>query len=784
MSPGSRRTSLGRALAPLLFVCGVGCGDAADAPPGEAAPGASASGAAQTSTPDAAPRAKLPAPERAGGVMMRSADGKRLYVADEDNRVLRVLSLPLELPMSPDAEKASPSSSASASAGLSAGPSAGPSAKASAGASASAAPKAGPIDRRKQAIIEPAPPPPRANHREVAMPGAPANLLPLDGRVLVTVRDPGLLLVMKELPDGGLEEEARVEVAPDAWGLALTNDEATAVVTSAWSHRVTGVDLPSKKSKWSLDVAREPRGVVIHPTSNVAYVNHLVGGALTRIEDVTTEAPTSKAVTLPPAPALTPLGSQLSATLGYALTFDENAKRLLVARHAQGGLGHGRWSGAPTVDVLQVETDEPLLAPRTPDKTLAAPPRFYELRKETLESNQMDYLKARYRASENSGMLGVQPRAMVVSHKKGEVWIASEGDDLVQAMDLRSPAPAMAVRRTLRVGDKYTNDAKIIGGHFSTIPTHCGAPSGLAFDADETKLHVFCRSTYDVAVIDLEAEVKESPWWTDKSANVTIARLADDPLGAEGSRGRRLFYGAKDSYSSGGLGCAGCHPDGRDDGHIWHEVEGRNDTRFFLAHQNLAEKTKEGRLGRARQTPMLVGRVAASGPYGWQGQSKNLTERLAEGFMLHRWEPWEKVDAGHWMTGVRANALITFLRQGLVAPPVGQGALTAEQERGKALFESPKTECAQCHVPASGFTNRVAYKLELGGARPGFEEEKDGALFMTPSLKFVGGSPPYFHDGSVATLEALVQKNNDRMGKTNHLSAEDKRALVAYLETL
>lgn len=33
-------------------------------------------------------------------------------------------------------------------------------------------------------------------------------------------------------------------------------------------------------------------------------------------------------------------------------------------------------------------------------------------------------------------------------------------------------------------------------------------------------------------------------------------------------------------------------------------------------------------------------------------------------------------------------------------------------------------------------------------------------------------------------LEALVAENGDKMGKTSHLSAEEKAALVAYLKTL
>jgi cytochrome c peroxidase len=65
----------------------------------------------------------------------------------------------------------------------------------------------------------------------------------------------------------------------------------------------------------------------------------------------------------------------------------------------------------------------------------------------------------------------------------------------------------------------------------------------------------------------------------------------------------------------------------------------------------------------------------------------------------------------------------------------------------------------------------------------GFDDETR-TTFKTPSLWFVAGTAPYFHDGSAATLEELVRENGNRMGDTRHLSAGEQGALVAYLRTL
>lgn len=107
------------------------------------------------------------------------------------------------------------------------------------------------------------------------------------------------------------------------------------------------------------------------------------------------------------------------------------------------------------------------------------------------------------------------------------------------------------------------------------------------------------------------------------------------------------------------------------------------------------------------------------------------------------------------------------------------------------MFEDKNTMCATCHLPTKDFTDRSVVPFaapprvfEKGGPRPLPYDEEPDRMFKTPSLLFLGGTPPYYHDGSAATLEEAIEKNKDRMGKTSHLSPEDRAALVAYLKTL
>ena len=65
--------------------------------------------------------------------------------------------------------------------------------------------------------------------------------------------------------------------------------------------------------------------------------------------------------------------------------------------------------------------------------------------------------------------------------------------------------------------------------------------------------------------------------------------------------------------------------------------------------------------------------------------------------------------------------------------------------------------------------------------------------FKTPSLRNVARTAPYMHDGSIATLEAVIEFY-DRGGNSNpyqdpdvqplHLSAGERSALLAFLRSL
>jgi cytochrome c peroxidase len=128
-----------------------------------------------------------------------------------------------------------------------------------------------------------------------------------------------------------------------------------------------------------------------------------------------------------------------------------------------------------------------------------------------------------------------------------------------------------------------------------------------------------------------------------------------------------------------------------------------------------------------------------------------------------------------------------------------RSAMTAEQRHGQWLYES-KGSCWKCHS-GPNFTDErfhntgVSWKkepLDLGRFSV-TKVDSDLGKFKTPTLRGLALTAPYMHDGSMKTLDEVVEFYN-RGGNKNsnldplisplNLSKEEKDALVAFLKAL
>jgi cytochrome c5 len=118
----------------------------------------------------------------------------------------------------------------------------------------------------------------------------------------------------------------------------------------------------------------------------------------------------------------------------------------------------------------------------------------------------------------------------------------------------------------------------------------------------------------------------------------------------------------------------------------------------------------------------------------------------------------------------------------LPAPPPPAGSFDAAiAERGRTVFDRT---CASCHVGGSGTDNNG------GTLHPPVDTGVDGAYaartankaYRTTPLRALWQHPPYFHDGSAATLADVVAHYN-RVRKLG-LTADEQRDLVEYRKSL
>lgn len=112
--------------------------------------------------------------------------------------------------------------------------------------------------------------------------------------------------------------------------------------------------------------------------------------------------------------------------------------------------------------------------------------------------------------------------------------------------------------------------------------------------------------------------------------------------------------------------------------------------------------------------------------------------------------------------------------------------LGADARRGMTLFFSERLGCASCH---SGFNFSGAWRDSQGATgEPSFADNGLGVGPMrVPTLRNVSLTAPYMHDGSLPTLEAVVEHYERARApglRSFTLSAAERRELLAFLHSL
>jgi len=124
-------------------------------------------------------------------------------------------------------------------------------------------------------------------------------------------------------------------------------------------------------------------------------------------------------------------------------------------------------------------------------------------------------------------------------------------------------------------------------------------------------------------------------------------------------------------------------------------------------------------------------------------------------------------------------------------------ALNSQEKAGMNLFFSSKTNCSNCHGGFNftnySFKNNGLDSVYADNGRQRFTNDPaDEALFKVPSLRNVGLTAPYMHNGSLSSLSEVIEHYNS--GGKNHkhksaliqpllLTQNEKDDLLAFLNS-
>jgi cytochrome c peroxidase len=265
-------------------------------------------------------------------------------------------------------------------------------------------------------------------------------------------------------------------------------------------------------------------------------------------------------------------------------------------------------------------------------------------------------------------------------------------------------------------------------------------PRGLAVSPDGKLLATAQYFSGDVALLDARSGALRS----------TVALGPATPPD-DARRGEAVFHDATRCWQH-WLSCATCHPDGRADGLNWD-----------LLNDGIGNPKNTKSLVLSHRTP----------PAMWRGVRKDMAAAAAAGFRHLLFRPGSADD----LRAVWAH--LSSLRLA-PSPRLIKGRLSAPALRGRALFESPGTGCADCH-PAPLLTD-----LEMHDVGTAAEGDGDDRTFDTPSLLELWRTAPYLHHGQAANVRDLLTTFNkaDRHGRTSHLTPGELNDLVEYLLSL
>jgi YVTN family beta-propeller protein len=333
------------------------------------------------------------------------------------------------------------------------------------------------------------------------------------------------------------------------------------------------------------------------------------------------------------------------------------------------------------------------------------------------------------------------PWDVALAKEDTELWVVNSASNDVSVINISNPARPTRTAN-IPVGDN---------------------PRGVVIAPDGSKAYVNNTLAGTVSVIDAQTYTV-----------VQVIPVTTIPLPPALLNGKRLFFSSAqpELAKARWISCNTCHIEGEGDGRTW-----------LLNYLGTVPPGEQPII--RRNSTSLLGMVETY-PLRWSAE----WNESADSEFSVRFEQYGTGMIAGEMNDTRngppnqgrsydLDCLALYLDSLVV--PARDNTLTPAEQRGKAIFESPQTQCTSCH-PAPLYTDLRVHDV---GTADG-PSEWFGPLIDTPTLRFLYDSAPYLHDGSAASLyDVLVTRNpGDEHGKTSHLSPPEIDDLIAFLLAL
>ena len=557
-----------------------------------------------------------------------------------------------------------------------------------------------------------------------------------DERWLLAVNQTSDTLSLVDVNLGRVVDEVACGHHPSS--LALSADDRRVFVTGTFAGTLDAFDLHDGKLKraGSVHVGFEPVGVALSADGRRAYValQAAASVAVVDLERLTVDGRIAVG-RWPRYLALTPDGSRLAVGT----------------------------SGDQSISVVDVKTremlfDEPIqginvghLITSADGKYAYFPWMVYRQNPITHRNIQAGWVLgsriARVRLDESSRReaMTLDPQGKAVSDPHGigmtrdEAWLVASASGTHELLVYRTDG--LVLQSTGGPGDHIDPSLAFDQQRFYRVPLG-GRPMGLKISRDNRRVFVANYLANAVQVVDLDA----------REVTQTI-ELGGPKTQSLARRGEAIFYDGQRSLDQ-WYSCHSCHYEG--------------------ATNAVAMDTLNDGSLQTFKTVLTLKNVARTAPWTWHGWQTDLEAAMRKSLT--------ETMLGPRPTDDDVRALVAYLSAAESPPspyrPAGS-ELSAEAERGKAVFASEKAGCANCHT-GPYFTDGEIHDVGLGSPR----DEYEG--YNTPSLVGVYHRVRLLHDGRGKSLEKTLSgpHNPAKVTGRGELSEAELADLIEYLKTL